>query len=154
MALCGFATYLKTQSFCDLKICNFLIFDLWTSAFCPQQHTFSPYKYRIFCSNSNLWKIQQMFKKLTFRTVLRQNCAKFWRHFWTCDLWIDFEILLICYLRTGTPKKFCDSRMSWRICGFAIACPSLLKKQYFSRSTFQDYGRISYSWQLSQAVVT
>jgi hypothetical protein len=68
---CGGFADLRTQSFfiCGIVICNLWICDLQTQASfkiseSPQILTFSPYKYSIYCSNSNLYIIKELWSIL------------------------------------------------------------------------------------------
>jgi hypothetical protein len=57
---------------------------------------------------------------------LKQSCTVFCGNVRNCDLRINHINLRICHSRTGTPKKFAESGLSPRICGFAI-CGLLTK---------------------------
>ncbi len=109
-----------TLRICDLRTQSFFVICRLTSA-SPQIHIFSPYKYWTECSNSNLYKINQLLGLLWDRVV----------HYFggICEFVINRLIIkiygfAICGLATVRYLRICESGMSPRICGFAICLPT------------------------------
>jgi hypothetical protein len=76
---------------------SFVICGINTAA-SPQIHTFSPFKFSIQCSFSDLYKIKNRFKKTTFRAVFRQSR----------DFFVDCGFA-ICELAHLGVLRICDS---------------------------------------------